>query len=129
MSNQLDASIAKRLDITVRQNQTFDVSLTFNNEAGDPVSLTDAVAKLSVRQGGCNHSCGCDGDTPFDLVYKQDFNGEILGAGSNIIAFNDLVILSPGTYKYDLLVEYPSNYQRYLLFGTFKVKKSYTTIP
>lgn len=40
MSNQLDASVAKRLDITVKQNQTFDPVLTFTDDEGVPTSFT-----------------------------------------------------------------------------------------
>lgn len=125
MSTQLDASIAKKLDFTVKQNQTFNPLLTFTDNAGAPISLAGASAKLSVRSQGC-HTCGCDGDTPFDLVYKQDFYADIVGASNNQLQFDSIVELSPGLFKYDLLIEFASGERQYFLAGSFRVKKSYT---
>lgn len=128
--SQLDASIAKRFDITVKQNQTFDAILTFLDSDGEPVALS-GIAKMSVRKEDCCGGCDCDNEirnTPFDLIYKQDFSPSITGLNSNQLAFEDLIILSPGNYKYDLLIEFQNGYREYFLFGTFKVKKSYTAI-
>lgn len=126
MSTQLDASIAKKLDFTVKQNQTFNPLLTFTDNAGAPVSLAGASAKLSVRSQGCCNTCGCDGETPFDLVYKQDFYATIVGVGNNQLQFDSIIELSPGNYKYDLLIEFNTGERQYFLTGSFKVKKSYT---
>lgn len=126
MSNQLDASIAKRFDFIVKQNQTFNPLLTFTDNDGAPISLAGASAKLSVRSTGCNTTCGCDGETPFNLVYKQDFYGTVTGASNNQLQFDDIILLSPDTYKYDLLIEFSSGERQYFLTGNFKVKKSYT---
>lgn len=127
MSNTIDASVAKRFDFIVKQNQTFNPLLTFTDSTGAPVSLAGATAKLSVRmQAGCNSSCGCDGETPFDLVYKQDFYATVIGVSNNQLQFDDLIKLSPDLYKYDLLIEFNTGEQKYFLTGTFKVKKSYT---
>lgn len=126
MSNQLDATIAKRLDIIVKQNQTFDAIINLHDLNDAPIDLTGMNFKLSIRDNGCNSDCGCNGDTPFSLIYKQDMIPVISGNGQ--ISFNDIIILSPGTYKYDLLAEYPDGKQKYFLAGSFKVKKSYTEI-
>lgn len=127
MSTQLDATVAKRFDITVKQAQSFDPILTFLDSDGQPVVLSGGTAKMSVRQdSSCVHTCGCAGDTPFDAVYEQDFTPAIVN--TNQIAFDDVIRLSPGTYKYDLLVEFLSGYKTYFLYGTFKVKKSYTKL-
>lgn len=130
MSNQLDATIAKRLDITVKQNQTFNTEITLLNNDNTPYGIAGATVKMSVRQQacGCGGGCmdyACDG---FDIVYKQDFTPNITGAGDNVLEFDEVVKLSPGTYKYDLLVSYGDGLKKYLLTGTFKVKKSYTSI-
>ena len=126
----LDASIAKRLDITVKQNQTFNAVITITDDASAAISFAGATIKLSVRQQNCGCGGGCadhafDG---FDIKYAQDFTPSIGGAGNNVLTFNEVVILTDGQYKYDLLVEYPSGLQQYILYGTFKVKKSYTKI-
>lgn len=126
MSNIIDASVAKRYNFIVKQNQTFDPLLTFTDSVGAPISLAGATAKLSVRARACGHTCGCDGDAGFDLVYKQDFYGTVTGGSNNQLQFNDLVRLSPDLYKYDLLIEFNTGEQQYFLEGTFKVKKSYT---
>lgn len=127
MSNQLDASIAKRFDITVKQNQTFNPLLTFTDSDGAPISLAGATAKLSVRHGGvCHAHCGCSSDLGFDIVYKQDFYGTVTGVSNNQLQFDDIVLLSPDTYKYDLLIVFNTGIRQYFLTGTFKVKKSYT---
>lgn len=126
MSTQLDASIAKRFDFIVKQNQTFNPLLTFTDNAGAPISLAGASAKMSVKAGSCHHSCGCDGDTGFDLVYKQDFYATIVGVSNNQLQFDSIVELSAGTYKYDLLIEFSNGDQQYFLTGNFKVKRSYT---
>lgn len=130
MSNQLDATVAKRFDITVFQNQSFDAVLTFLDSDAQPISIAGGVAKMSVRkQAGCDDDCApCSGDTPFDLVYKQDFSPIVTGLNNNQVAFDDVILLSPGNYKYDLLVEFASGYKLYFLYGTFKVKRSYTDI-
>jgi len=128
MSNILDASVAKKFDIVVKQNQTFNPVLTFVDGDNAAIDLTGSTIKLSVRQD-VNCACGCNGDTPFDLVYKQDFYGTVSGSGHNIVSFNDIVKLSEGTYRYDLLVLFSDDTQKYFLTGSFRVKKSYTNIP
>jgi hypothetical protein len=126
MSNQLDATIAKRLDISVKQNQTFDATITFDDEDGNPIDLTGVVFKLSVRQDGCDASCACAGDSNFNQVFKQDFIPTYPGSGQ--LQFNDIVRLAVGNYKYDLLGEWPDQGRKYLLMGSFKVKKSFSQI-
>lgn len=126
MSNQLDATIAKRLDIIVKQNQTFDASFIFLG-VPDTIEFTDAKIKLSVRQDNCGCNT-CADISDFDQVLKQDFIPEISGADFNQLVFNDVVKLAPGNYKYDLLVVYPDETHQYLLTGTFKVKRSYSKI-
>lgn len=126
MSNQLDASIAKKLDFIVKQNQTFNPLLTFTDNAGAPISLAGATAKLSVRSQGCYNTCGCNGETPFNLVYKQDFYADVSGISNNQLQFDNIIELSPGLYKYDLLITFSSGENQYFLTGSFRVKKSYT---
>lgn len=129
MSNQLDATVAKRFDITVKQAQSFDAVLTFLDSDGGAISLAGATAKMSVRQqGSCNTQCGCTGDTPFEAVFEQDFSPDVTGINSNQLAFDDVIRLSPGNYKYDLLIEFLSGYKLYFLYGTFKVRKSYSKL-
>lgn len=129
MSNQLDASVAKRLDITVKQNQTFNATITVLDDAGVAINLTGADVKMSVRQQTCGGGgCYDFAFDSFDLVYKQDFVPTITGGSMNVLEFFDVVKLTDGIYKYDLLVEYPSTLKQYILTGTFKVKKSYTSI-
>lgn len=128
MSNQLDARIAKRFDFIVFQNQSFDPVLTFLDADGGAIVLAGGTAKLSVRQDANCDCIGCAGDTSFDLVYKQDFTPVISGVNSNELAFDDVIKLSPGNYKYDLLIEFLGGYKSYFLYGTFKVKKAYTNI-
>jgi hypothetical protein len=125
----LDASIAKRFDITVKQGQSFDAVLTFLDDDAQPISLAGGTAKMSVRQTASpNDDCGCIGDTPFDAIYKQDFSPTVTGINNNQLAFDDTILLSPGRYKYDLVVEFLTGYTLYFLYGTFKVLKSYTKI-
>lgn len=128
MSNILDATIAKRYDIIVKQNSTFNIQLILQDDSGIPLDLTGYEFKLSVRQDGCESSCGCSaGDGNFNQVYKQDFIPFYLGSGH--LAFEDIVQLAPGTYKYDMIAVLPSNYgQQYILTGTFKVKRSFAKI-
>lgn len=128
MSSVLDATIANRLDITVKQNQTFGVIIEVLDNAGTPVSLLGAQVKMSVRQDGCNTSCECVGDSDFNQVFKQDFIPEIGGAGNNILTFSSIILLAEGYYKYDILVEYTNGKQQYILTGNFRVKRSYTNI-
>jgi len=129
MSNQLDATIAKRFDITVKQNQTFDPVLTFIDEDNIGIDLLGATIKLSVRhQNGCETTCGCNGDTPFEFIYKQDFYGTIGGSENNVVSFNDTILLSEGVYKYDMIIVFADNTQKYFLTGTFRVKKSYASL-
>lgn len=127
MSNQLDATVAKRLDITVKQNQTFDTNFIFLDSQGEGIDFTGAAAKMSVRQSDCGCNT-CAGEDTFDYVLKQDFIPAIGGADMNELEFNDVVKLSEGIYKYDLLVVYANNTHQYLLHGTFKVKRSLTNI-
>ena len=126
MSNQVDATIAKRLDFIVKQNQTFDPTITVLDDQGNPLNMNDATVKMSVREEGCGCNIGCDQE--FNSIFKQDFTPTITGNDFNILEFFDTVRLSVGTYKYDLLAEFQSGLKRYLLTGIFKVKRSYTTI-
>lgn len=125
MPNTLNATIAKNFSFEVKQNQTFDPLLTFTDDAGMPISLAGSYAKLSVREDDCGCTTSCDTQT-FNLLYKQDFYGTVTGVGNNKLQFDDIIKLSPGRYKYDLLVTFPSGDNRYFLTGTFKVRKSYT---
>lgn len=129
MSNQLDATIAKRFDITVKQNQTFNATITLLDDTGGAINLNGATVKMSVRQQdcGCNVGCG-DNDFTFSLKFKQDLIPSIGGANMNVLQFFDVIQLDEGVYKYDLLVKYPSTLQQYILTGSFRVKKSYTVI-
>lgn len=126
MSNLIDATVAKRYDITVKNNQTFDMVISFFDEIGNPINVIGASFKMSVRQDGCNNDCACIGDSPFEYLFKQDFIAEVVG--SNQIQINSIINLGPGTYKYDLLAEFVSGARKYLLTGNFKVKRSYTQI-
>lgn len=129
MANQIDATIAKKLDITVKQNQTFNAVLTFIDADNTPIDLSGAIVKLSVRQDAlCGCEFGCAGDSPFEAVYKQDFEGSISGADNNIVTFDDIIKLSPGTYKYDMLIVFPDESKKYFLTGNWRVKRSYTNI-
>lgn len=130
MSNQLDATIAKRLDITVKQNQTFNATITLLDNDNVAINLTGQEVKMSVRQegGGCGTCFDQAFDSNFNQVFKQDFVPVIGGVGGNVLQFFDTVVLAEGSYKYDLLVKYGSGLQQYLLTGTFKVKRSITSI-
>jgi len=129
MSSVLDATIAKRLDITVKQNQTFNATITFLDSLSQPINLTGADVKMSIRQ---NADCGCsscaDNTGTFDFTFKQDLVPTIGGVGNNVLQFDDIIKLTVDNYKYDLLVKYGDGTQQYILTGNFKVKKSYTTI-
>jgi hypothetical protein len=130
MSSQLDATVAHKLNITVKQNQTFNPKFTFTDRNGNSINMTGAAAKLSVRQTECGTTCGCDGESDFDTVYSQDFTGQITGINHNQIAFNDIIKLSPGLYKYDLIVDFIDGVEQqfYFLTGAFRVKKSYANV-
>lgn len=122
----LNTTIAVKYDFVVKQNQTFNPLLTFLNDDNTPVDFTGAGIKLSVRQkAGCAIPCGCNGDSNFNQVYKQDFFPGITGAYNNQLEFGDIVLLAKGNYVYDMLVVWPSGEQQYYLKGNFKVEKSY----
>ena len=121
----LDASIAKRMDITVKQNQTFNISITVLDNASQPIDLTGVQVKMSVRQDGCAGSCAYVGDSDFNQIFKQDFVPTI---NVNVLQFFETVLLAEGTYKYDILLEYGSGLKQYILKGSFKVKRSFTSI-
>ena len=126
MSNNIDASVAKRLDITVKENQTLQMSFSFFDEGDNPLDLTGASFKMSVREdSSCTSACGCDSDS-FNQTFKQDITPT--SAGPSSIQINEVIKLAHGTYKYDLLAEFPDQGRTYLLQGNFKVKKSYTQI-
>lgn len=131
MSNQLDATIAKRFDITVKQNQTFNATIIILDDIGSPINLNGGQVKMSIRQTDCGCNNTCAGQNVFDsfnLVFKQDLVPTIGGGSFNVLQFFDLIRLDVGTYKYDLLVHYPNGQNQYLLTGSFKVKRSYTEI-
>ena len=128
MTNQLDATIAKRYDITVKQNQTFNPIMTLLDDSGGPINLDGSSVKMSIRQSECGCNVGCDAFDQFSIVHSQDMTPQIGGASMNVLQFFDTIVLSPGSYKYDLLVEYPSGLKQYILTGIFRVKKSYTSI-
>lgn len=126
MSNIIDASIAKKFDFIVKQNQTFNPEITVLDNSNNPFNMNDATVKMSIRDDKCGCDVGCDEN--FDLVYKQDFIPTITGTDFNVLEFFDTVKLSVGIYKYDLLAEYQNGLKMYLLTGSFRVKKSYTKI-
>lgn len=123
-----DATIAKRLDISVKQNQTFNAIITILDDQGSPFNLSDSIVKISIRQNNCCCDNGCNEFDGFDIITSQDLIPTITGDGFNELEFFDTIRLSPGIYKYDMLAQFQSGLKIYLLTGTFKVKKSYTKI-
>lgn len=124
----LNTTRAVRLDFVVKQNQTFNPSLTFTNDDDTPIDLSTALIKLSVRQkGACSRCepCGIS-DSNFNQVYKQDFVPTVTGGFNNVLQFDSLIDLAKGMYVYDMLVVWPSGEQQYYLKGNFKVEKSYS---
>lgn len=129
MANTLDTTIAVKFDFTVKQNQTFNPVLTFIDDDDQPINLTGASIKMSVRQkfGVCSDGCS-PYDTNFNQVYKQDFTPGIGGADNNELTFDDIIQLAKGVYVYDLLIVWPNGEQQYYLKGNFKVERSYADI-
>lgn len=123
----LNTTIAVKYDFTVKQNQTFNPLITFVDDDSNPIDLTGASIKMSVRTNscGCNDECSPYNNN-FNQVYKQDFLPGITGAFSNQLQFDDIIKLAAGRYVYDLLIVWPTGEQQYYLKGGFKVEKSYT---
>ena len=88
--------------------------ITFDMPNSSEFNLTDATVKLQVQKAQI-------GSTKYDLTITKnsDYQFEIA---------KQLITIAPGTYQYDILIEYADRTVRYIA-GELEVEPTITEIP
>tara|TARA_R100001510_G_scaffold13780_1_gene10935 strand:+ start:5194 stop:5619 length:426 start_codon:yes stop_codon:yes gene_type:complete len=133
MASKVNLDIADRLDITCRQGDTFELSLTLKDSAGTALPLsTDSYSFLmqvrkstsSTRQGSSRGDenliigsveSGVKGPVNFEFKSIDD-NGNV----TIFVSASEMRKVSPGRYVYDLQ-QRTGDTQKTILEGSFKV--------
>lgn len=97
-------------NIQVDQNADFNLSITYKDEAGDPINLTTYTGKMQIRTGYSE---------PDAVVTLTDGSGLTLGGAAGTIAVHVSAAQNAGldgkrAYVYDLVLTNPSNQVRIL---------------
>lgn len=106
------------------QGATFNPTITWKDEAGDPVSLTGYTGRMQVRKNYADSGVAI-------IISLTTENGRMSLGGSNgtielLIDAVDTDDLPSGTHKYDLELESGSGVVTRLLKGSFKVDPEVT---
>ena len=115
MSQSINLDIAKRVDITCRKGDTFSISLTFADENGDEMDVTNHAFKMVVKETDTSSS---------DIIAASDFSFEV--DPSNVVTilcqYNVMETVPSGIYVYDLQSK-DGNLVKTWIYGVFKVNE------
>lgn len=104
--------------IKAEQGATFSLNLAYQNEDNTPIDLTGAHARCQVRVDPAD-------DDP--VLSVEDGNGITLGGEDGTIALEISAeamsdVPAPGSYRYDLEIEWPGGRVTRVIEGPFVVK-------
>lgn len=103
MATSINLDIANRVDITTRRGDTFTLELTFNDEDGDPIDLSDGYEwMMQVRESDTSSSALIDGDSNDDTANDFGFTGDNNGLLTITASASTMAGIEGGIYVYDL---------------------------
>jgi len=103
MATSINLDIANRVDITTRRGDTFTLELTFNDEDGDPIDLSDGYEwMMQVRESDTSSSALIDGDSNDDSANDFGFTGDNNGLLTITASASTMAGIEGGIYVYDL---------------------------
>jgi hypothetical protein len=103
MATSINLDIANRVDITTRRGDTFTIELTFNDEEGDPIDLSDGYEwMMQVRESDTSSSALIDGDSNDDAANDFGFTGDNNGLLTITASASTMAGIEGGIYVYDL---------------------------
>lgn len=103
MATSINLDIANRVDITTRRGDTFTLELTFNDEEGDPIDLSDGYEwMMQVRESDTSSSALIDGDSNDDTANDFGFTGDNNGLLTITASASTMAGIEGGIYVYDL---------------------------
>lgn len=115
MSQSINLDIAKRVDITCRKGDTFSVALTFTQENGDDMDVSNHAFKMAVKE--TDTSVG-DVISTSEFIYSVD--------PANVLTiqcqYDVMESKSAGIYVYDLQSK-EGSIVRTWIYGVFKINE------
>lgn len=120
---QVNLDVAKRLDITCRKGDTFQLSMEVNDDNGDPIdfSLYTSI-KMQVRESEDD-----DDDSPvFSFEYPAAYDTSEVGKLVINKAASDMANVQSGLFVYDLQLTDQSNKTVTWFYGIFRVNDDIT---
>ena len=123
MATNINLDIANRVDITTRRGDTFNLELTFKDEAGDPIDLSSGYEwMMQVRESDTSSSAILDGDSNDDLAADVGFTGDNNGLLTITISAAVMAGIEGGIYVYDLQSSQGAVVTTWM-YGIFKVNE------
>jgi len=121
--------IAEKLDIICKRGDSFNMTITMTDSAGQPIDLTSYTFSMEVKSKRVSN--GRASGTTLPVVYEETIlaDGVITNsvtAASGQVTFtvdaSTMKTIGPGVYVYDIQYENTANSEvRTILEGLFKV--------
>lgn len=123
MATEINLDIANRVDITTRRGDTFNLELTFKDEAGDPIDLSSGYEwMMQVRESDTSSAAILDGDSNDDLAADIGFTGDNNGLLTITVSAAVMAGIEGGIYVYDLQSSQGAVVTTWM-YGIFKVNE------
>jgi hypothetical protein len=123
MATSINLDIANRVDITTRRGDTFTLELTFNDEEGDPIDLSDGYEwMMQVREADTSTSALLDGDSNDDNANDFGFTGDNNGVLTITASASTMAGIEGGLYVYDLQSSQGAVVTTWM-YGIFKINE------
>ena len=113
VSNVIKADV----NFTVIKGDTFDAVINFKDSQQKPLNFTGATLLMYIKS---------DPDSTSISATLQSGSGFTVTA--NIVTFNYITTLAPGTYFYDLQCTFANGLKKTLIGGKYKVQQEITTL-
>jgi hypothetical protein len=113
MATEVSNIIKADVNFTVLKGDTFDAVVNFKDAEQKPLNFTGATLLMHIRNDE-------------DVLQATLQSGSGFTIASNIVTFNYITTLTPGTYFYDLQCTFPSGLVKTLIGGKYKVLKEIT---
>ena len=119
--------IAEKLDIICKRGDSFNMTITMTDSAGEPINLTDYTFSMEVKSKRVSN--GRASGTTLPVVYEETIladsvitNSVTVASGqvTFTVAASTMKTIDPGVYVYDIQYE-NDNEVRTILEGLFKI--------
>jgi len=123
MATSINLDIANRVDITTRRGDSFTLELTFKDEDGVAIDLSDGYEwMMQVRESDTSGSALLDGDSNDDTANDFGFTGDNNGLLTITASSNTMATIEGGIYVYDLQSSQGATVITWM-YGIFKVNE------